>query len=126
MIVKKKLLLFLGSAALTALLYLFILFLLRSILHLNPYLSVAVAYICAMIVYFLTNRHIVFSKEYQHSGKLFRQIFSFTAAMLVNFSITLGLVWLMQQVTGEVYSGSVIAGIVTTLLSYLVFNRIFK
>ncbi len=122
----KKEILFVISASITGLLYIGILFLFRDIWKFNPYISVAVSYISAMCFYFLTNKIFVFKKREFHKKALFREIFHFTILITINFLITLFLVWVFLQFTGEVYSGSIAAGIVTTLLAYFVFGRIFR
>lgn len=119
-------LLFLLSAGLSGLIYLIVLYILREIWGRNAYLSVTVAYVSAMTFYFLSNKTVVFKKKDSHKKDLFKQLLQFSIMIICNFFITLFMVWFIQIFTGEVYSGSVAAGITTTILAYLVFDRIFK
>jgi len=121
----KKIFYFLSSAGLTGLIYIGILFLTGNIWHLNLYACVSIAYLSAMAFYFVTNKLIVF-KTVSKEKHLNRQIGQFLIMICFNYGITLLLVWSIKKITGEIYTGSVVAGLVTTLLAYLVFERIFR
>lgn len=123
--ITKREILFLLSAGITGFLYIAILFLLRDIWKISPYVSVAAAYISAMCFYFLTNKLFVFKKADSQKKIHFKEILHFSILITFNFLVTVFLVWLVMKFTGEVYTGSVVAGIVTTLLAYFVFGRIF-
>ena len=120
----RKIATFLISASITGIIYMGLVYLLKARLSWNPYVSVSVAYAAAMVFYFISNKLVVFKKS-AADGALGREIFQFAIVSIVNYLLTLLIVWLFKRVTGEIYSGSVVAGIVTTILAYLVFNRIF-
>lgn len=94
-------------------------------LHLGVYASVSIAYLSAMTFYFITNKLVIF-RNTAKGAALHKQIWQFAIMIIVNYLITLLLVRSIRTFTGEIYSGSITAGIITTLLAYLVFNRIFK
>ncbi|NLG18850.1 MAG: hypothetical protein GX556_16110 [Fibrobacter sp.] len=121
----KKISLFLASAGVTGLIYILVLYLLVENWHSKLYVGVAVAYIAAMSFYFLINKLFIYKKTVQFH-RLYPQILKFVVMIVVNYLITFFLVWFFAKYTGEIYSGSIAAGIVTTLVAYLVFNRIFK
>lgn len=120
-----KITFFLISAGITGLIYIGIVYFTFNTLHLNSYVSVSIAYASAMVFYFVTNKLAIF-KSAAKSANLYRQIGQFLVMVVINYAITLFLVWAIKKFTGEVYSGSVAAGIVTTLLAYFVLGRIFK
>jgi putative flippase GtrA len=124
-ILVKKVSLFLISAGVTGLLYIGVLYLLVDFWHNRLYVGVAIAYLTAMFFYFIVNRIFVF-RATGKAHRLYPQIVNYSIMLVVNYLITFFLVWLFFRYTGEIYSGSVAAGIVTTLVAYLVFNRIFK
>ena len=107
------------------LVYMGLLYLMDAVAGLHPVMSVTVAYASAMIVYFIINKLFIFgSTQRAGTGK---QIVQFVVVISVNYSLTLIIVNVMHGITGEVYSGSIIAGVVTISGSYFVFDRlIFK
>lgn len=121
----RKITLFLISAGATGLVYLAVLYLLVDVWRSELYLGVAAAYLAAMTFYFFVNRQFVF-RNTAEVHRLFPQILKYAVMLVVNYLITYFLVWLFRRYTGEVYSGSVAAGIATTLIAYLVFSRIFR
>ncbi len=121
----KKIALFLISAALTGLIYIAVLYFLVDVWNIRLYVAVAVAYLSAMSFYFLINKLLVFKKTVV-THRLLPQVLKFAVMLVANYLITFFLVWLFAKYTGEVYSGSIAAGIVTTLVAYLVFDRIFR
>ncbi|MFP4015318.1 MAG: GtrA family protein [Chitinispirillaceae bacterium] len=121
----KKTTLFLISAGAAGLIYLAVLHLLVEVWKSDLYIGVAAAYLAAMSFYFLINKLLIFGKTVEHH-RLFPQILKFALMLVANYLITYFLVWLFERYTGEVYSGSIAAGIVTTLVAYLVFSRIFR
>lgn len=121
----KKITLFLISAGATGLIYISVLYLLVELLNSELYVGVAVAYLAAMSFYFLINKLLIFQKTVE-IHRLSPQILKFAVMLIVNYLITYFLVWLFERYTGEVFSGSIAAGIVTTLIAYLVFSRIFR
>jgi putative flippase GtrA len=121
----KKISLFLISAGITGLIYIAVLYLLTKVWNSKLFIGVAVAYLAAMSFYFLVNKLFIYRKTVV-VHRLYPQLLKFTAMLIVNYLITFFLVWLFARFTGEIFSGSIAAGIVTTLLAYLVFNRIFK
>lgn len=118
----KRTAMFLLSAALTGAIYMVLLYVCGSIFKVNPYFSVSAAYGAAMTFYFVTNRLVVFRKS--GSGSLRRELTGFLSLAAVNYVITLSIVAIIRRYTGEEYSGSVVAGIVTTALAYLVFDKL--
>lgn len=64
----------------------------------------------------------VFKKE--KSGAVKREVIQFIILISINYVITLLIVAAVRHYTGEVFSGSIIAGVVTVSLTYLVFDRI--
>ncbi len=116
---------FLLSAVLTGTLYVGALYLCEKKMSLNPYLSVTLAFIASSIFYFVSNKLVVF-RDAPSTSSLMVQIGQFAIVVLVNYAITISLVWAFKYFTGEVYSGSVAAGIVTTILAYLVFDTMFS
>jgi putative flippase GtrA len=116
---------FLLSAGFTGVIYLGLLYLCRNILKFNPYVSVSVAYVAAMVFYFVTNKLVVFRKN--ESGSVWRELTGFLPLATINYVITLIIVAFIRRYTNEEYSGSAIAGIVTTVVAYLVFDKfLFK
>jgi putative flippase GtrA len=113
---------FLLSAVLTGTIYMGLLYLCGNLLKVNPFLSVTTSYGAAMAFYFVTNKLVVFRKG--GSGSLRRELIGFLPLVAVNYGITLIIVAIIRRYTGEEYSGSVVAGIVTTALAYLVFDNL--
>jgi putative flippase GtrA len=121
----KQLVSFLFCAVVTGAIYIGLLYLSRTILKINPYVSVSIAYIGAMFFYFVTNKFLVFRKN--APGSVWREILGFLPLTVVNYVLTLIIVAIIRHYTNEEYSGSVVAGIVTNVLAYLVFNKwLFK
>jgi putative flippase GtrA len=117
----RQLIMFLLSAAATGAIYLGLLYVCRNIGKLNPYVSVSAAYVGAMAFYFTTNKLVVFRKG--KSGSVWREVLGFLPLAAVNYVLTLVIVAIIRQYTNEEYSGSVVAGIVTTALAYFVFKK---
>ena len=121
----KQVALFLLSAGATGAMYLGLLYVSRSMLKINPYISVSIAYAGAMAFYFVTNKLVVFKKS--KSGSVWRELLGFLPRVVVNYILTLSIVAFIRQFTNEEYSGSLVAGIVTTALAYFVFEKwLFK
>jgi putative flippase GtrA len=84
-----------------------------------------VAYVSAMVSYFVVNKLVVFRKK--TSASVYRELVEFVPLAVVNYVLTMIIVAIIHRYTHEVYSGSVVAGVVTTALTYLVFARfLFK
>jgi putative flippase GtrA len=118
----KQFLMFLVSAGLTGVIYMGLLYLSRNVLAINPYVSVSIAYSGAMAFYFVTNKLVVFKKS--TSGSVWQELLGFLPLVVVNYILTLTIVAIIRQHTNEEYSGSIVAGIVTTALAYLVFDKL--
>jgi putative flippase GtrA len=116
-----RVVMFLISAGATGTIYMGLLYLCRNVLAINPYLSVSVAYTAAMAFYFITNKLVVFRKR--NGGSVWRELIKFLPLATVNYILTLIIVALIRKYTHEEYSGSVVAGLVTTALAYLVFDK---
>lgn len=123
---QKQTVVFLISAAITGLIYLCIEFIAFTILKMNTGISVLIAYVSAMIFYFIINKMFVFKRKTKGVADHYSQIGVFSITVIINFLITLFLVDGFKKFTGEIYSGAVVAGVVTTITAYFVFNRIFK
>lgn len=89
---------------------------------LSPVASVSVAYASAMLIYFLICKAFVFS--HNHQAPAGKQLLQFGVVVTINFFLTQIIVNAMHRFTGEVFSGSVVSGIVTITLSYFIFNRL--
>lgn len=121
----KQVIMFLLSAGATGAIYIGLLYLSRTILKTNPYVAVSVAYAGAMAFYFVTNNFLVFKNNRQ--GAVWRKLLGFLPLVAVNYVLTLAIIAFIRQFTHEEYSGSVVAGIVTTALAYFVFEKwLFK
>lgn len=121
----KQLVIFLFSAVVTGAIYIGLLYLSRTILKINPFGSVSIAYVGAMSFYFVINKLLVFKKK--ESSSVWREILGFLPLTAVNYVLTLIIVAIIRHYTNEEYSGSIVAGIVTNALAYLVFNKwLFK
>lgn len=113
---------FLQSAGATGTMYLGLLYVCRNIFKINPYVSVSVAYLVAMAFFFVANKLVVFRKS--ESGSVWRELIEFLPLTVVNYVVTLIIVAIIRRYTHEEYSGSVVAGILTTALAYLVFDKL--
>ena len=120
----RKAITFLVGAGATGLIYVGGLFLFNNVLKWNSILSVSIAYTAAMVFYFIVNKKVVFKSDNSKTSTQ-QQVVRFTIMCIINYGLTLLLVMGFQHFTHEVYSGSIAAGIVTTLLAYLVFDRMF-
>lgn len=85
-------------------------------------LSVTGAYAGAMLAYFLVSKYVVFTGAAKPNAP--RELAQFVIVVVVNYVLTQMIVLGMRRLTGEVYSGSLVAGAVTVTLSYLIFDRI--
>ena len=120
--IQKQLIRFLLNASATGVIYLGLLYVCGNIFKINLYVSVSVAYGAAMVFYFVTNKLVVFRKS--GTGTVWRELIEFLPLAAVNYVVTLIIVAIIRRYTGEEYSGSVVAGIVTTALAYLVFDKL--
>lgn len=75
-----------------------------------------------MIFYFITNKLVVFRKN--GGGPVWRELIRFLPLAAVNYILTLIIVAIILRYTHEEYSGSIVAGIVTTASAYLVFDKL--
>jgi len=117
-----RLFLFLLSAGISGVIYFGLLYVCRNIFTVNPYVSVSIAYCASMAFYFVTNKLVVFSKIV--SSNVWLELIGFLPLALFNYIVTLIIVALLRRYTHEEYSGSVVAGIVTTAMAYLVFDKL--
>ena len=117
-----KHLLFLLSAGATGTIYMGLLYLCKNVLTINPYASVSAAYTGAMIFNFTTNKLVVFKKK--AGVPVWRELIRFLPLAAVNYILTLIIVAIILKYTHEAYSGSIVAGIVTTASAYLVFDKL--
>jgi putative flippase GtrA len=118
----KQLIMFLLSAVAMGIVYIGVLFVCRTLLNIRPLGAVSIAYVVAMAFYFVTNKMIVFKKT--GSGSVWRELFGFLPLAAVNYLLTLIIVAFIRRYTHEEYSGSFVAGIVTTALAYFVFEKL--
>jgi putative flippase GtrA len=118
----RQLLLFLLGSAATGATYFGLLYLLANVFEILPYVSVSTAYILAMVLYFVINKLAIFRNR--ASGTVYRELTGFLPLMVVNYLLTLIIVAAIHRYTNEMYSGSVVAGIVTTAITYLVFDKL--
>jgi putative flippase GtrA len=102
--------------------YMGLLFLMDSVVRTPTAASITVAYVSAMAVYFLLSKLAVF-KSHSKAGTR-RELIQFTVVVTVNYFLTQLIVHGIERFTGEVYSGSLVAGVVTISLTYVVFDRI--
>ncbi|MBN1760261.1 MAG: GtrA family protein [Chitinispirillaceae bacterium] len=114
--------LFLVSAGMTGAIYMGLLYLCRNVFAINPYVSISAAYAAAMAFYFVTNKLVVFKKN--EAGSVWRELIGFLPLAVVNYVLTMIIVAIIRRYTHEEYSGSVVAGIATTALAYLVFDKL--
>lgn len=119
---KKKLVWYLLSSGLVGLIYMGILVAGDYFLTAPPAVVVTLAYGTAMVAYFYVNKLLIF-KALQRS-RTGREAAQFTMMIVFNYFITQLIVHAMHSLTGEIYSGSIVAGIVTVSLTYVVFDKI--
>jgi len=122
MIQLKKVTGFLTSAAITAVLYLAVLYVLQEILQWHALINVTCAYGVSMAFYFASNRFIVFCGSAER--EILRQIRRFSVMAVINYLVTVAAVYFVKKYHGNVYTGSIIAGILTTFIAYFIFDRI--
>lgn len=113
---------FLVSAGATGAIYMGLLYLCRYVLTISSNVSVSVAYGGAMVFYFTTNKLVVFRKS--DRGTVWRELIGFLPLAAVNYLLTLIIVAFIRRYTHEEYFGSLVAGIVTTALAYVVFDKL--
>ena len=111
-----------AASAGAGVLYMATLYLARTVAGLSPFPAVTVAYAVAMAAYFVVTKTIVFDAG--HSARSGREVLQFTVVVTINYVLTQGIVQGIFRLTGEVYSGSILAGAVTITLSYVVFERV--
>ncbi|MBD3345166.1 MAG: hypothetical protein GF401_08910 [Chitinivibrionales bacterium] len=104
------------------LIYMGLLYILDSVAGYSPAVSVTGAYVTAMSFYFIINKLVIFGRF--KSGRSGREFLQFALVVTVNYFVTRFIVQGIHALTGEVYSGSVLAGVITISLTYLVFDRI--
>lgn len=117
-----KVFLFLVSSAIAGLIYMSLLFICNDIVKLNSILSVTVSYGSAMALYFVANKLMIF--KIRDCRRLFIEITQFVIMVGVNYLITVIIVKISLKADLNVYYGSLFAGIVTTLITYIIFERI--
>jgi len=117
-----KVFLFLVSSATAGLIYMSLLYVCNDLAKLNPILSVTISYGSAMALYFVVNKLIIF--KIRDCRRLLIEITQFIIMVGFNYMITVLIVNLCFRVKLNVYYGSLIAGIVTTLITYVIFERI--
>ena len=84
--------------------------------------SVSVSYAISMALYFVFNKLIVFSKRGRK--EFIRETLQFITLVSINYFLTLLIVTSVSRFTGEPYTGSLLAGIITIFLTWLVFKRV--
>ncbi len=102
--------------------YLGVLFVMDSLLGASTALSVTVSYAGAMLVYFLLSKLAVFKSPSRTTAG--REFVQFTIIVTVNYFLTQLIVHGIEALTGNVYLGSVVAGVVTISLTYMLFDRV--
>ncbi|NLW32395.1 MAG: hypothetical protein GXY77_13170 [Fibrobacter sp.] len=117
-----KVFLFLVSSATTGLIYMSLLYVCNDLAKLNPILSVTISYGSAMALYFVANKLVIF--KIRDCRRLFIEITQFIIMVGFNYLITVFIVNSCLRVNLNVYYGSLIAGIVTTLITYVIFEKI--
>ncbi|MBD3320866.1 MAG: hypothetical protein GF350_07215, partial [Chitinivibrionales bacterium] len=74
------------------------------------------------LFYFVINKIIIFrSTAYSATG---RELVQFVSIVVINYLLTQVIVQAIHSLTGEIYSGSVVAGVITIFFTYIVFDRI--
>lgn len=108
-----------------------VIFLCKSVLNINPYVSNAVGYVVGLINSFIWNRRWVF----RSSGKLSHQAIHFLTGFAVCYAIQFAVVWLLNQssfgtltfvIMGFTLSGyglATLIGNVTYTLANFAYNR---
>jgi len=119
---KKKMLLYVGVSLLAGLTYMLFLFISDRVFQAPPIVSVTIAYTLAMLIYFIVSKFFVFERG--QTNKTNKEAWQFAIVVTVNYFLTQLIVNGVHHHTQEVYSGSIIAGIVTINLSYFIFDRI--
>lgn len=117
-----KVFLFLVSSATAGLIYMSLLYVCNDLAKLNSILSVTISYGSAMTLYFVANKLVIF--RIRDCRRLFIEITQFIIMVGFNYLITVFIVNLCLRVNLNVYYGSLIAGIVTTLITYVIFEKI--
>jgi len=117
-----KVFLFLVSSATAGLIYMSLLYVCNDLAKLNPILSVTISYGSAMALYFVANKLVIF--RIRDCRRLFIEITQFIIMVGFNYLITVFIVNSCLRVNLNVYYGSLIAGIVTTLITYVIFEKI--
>lgn len=117
-----KVFLFLVSSATAGLIYMSLLYICNDLAKLNPILSVTISYGSAMALYFVANKLVIF--RIRDCRRLFIEITQFIIMVGFNYLITVFIVNSCLRVNLNVYYGSLIAGIVTTLITYVIFEKI--
>ncbi|MBD3419107.1 MAG: hypothetical protein GF398_03210 [Chitinivibrionales bacterium] len=118
----RKRLLYATISGATGLVYMGLLYLMDAVFNESPGISVTLAYASAMLVYFIASKLYIFKSMCRSSTR--RELAQFALVVTVNYFITLLTVRSIYVFTGEVYSGSLVAGIVTISVSYVVFDKI--
>lgn len=118
---------------LNTLVTLIVIFLCKSMLHVNPYVSNAIGYVAGVINSFLWNRSWVFKAA---DGSMSRQAVKFLVGFGICYAIQFGVVWVLNQSTfgdiridlaGFVLSGygvATIIGMVVYTLANFLYNRV--
>lgn len=77
-----------------------------------------------MILYFNTNKLLIFHTK-PDKQVVSRELRHFILLIFVYYIITVGIVAVIKIFSGEIYSGSLLAGVITMALTYLIlFDRL--
>ncbi|MBD3242994.1 MAG: hypothetical protein GF331_20545 [Chitinivibrionales bacterium] len=102
--------------------YMGLLFVMDSLARTPTIVSVTVAYTSAMLVYFLLSKLAVFKSPSGSTAG--RELAQFAVIVTVNYFLTQLIVLGVEALTRNVYLGSVVAGVVTISLTYVLFDRV--
>lgn len=107
---------YLGVGGSTALVYLGLILVTVQLLHLGHMLAVSISYFCAIAFHFLANK--IFTFQSRH-GKVIWEILRYIPAALLNYGITLAVVFLVVDWGhGSTYLGALLAIAVTQGIGY--------
>ncbi|MBB3457294.1 putative flippase GtrA [Rhizobium sp. BK313] len=102
--------------ALTAALYFSVLFLTVTVLHLHHVVAVSISYFCAIAFHFSANKIFTFRSR---SPKILMEALRYICLVVVNYIITLIVVYIVVDVSGQsTYLGVGVAVAVTVGLGY--------
>jgi putative flippase GtrA len=119
----RKTIYFTAASLVTGALYAALLFIFDSVLNLPFFISVSLSYISAMLFYFITNKLLTFNTVHD-KNVITREVIQYILLVFVNYILTIMIVTVVSFFTGEIYSGSLLAGVITITLTFFVFDKL--